>query len=86
MAIRWSARVDLKADRKGGVLKVLSAFAEPRAPAETAAALIGELRSMASWLGLERVEISRNGDLAPALADAATVSSSTAGDQCLLDW
>ena len=25
------------------------------------------------WLGLERIEISRNGDLAPALADAATV-------------
>ena len=58
---------------KAGVLQVLSAFAEPGAPPETAAALIGELRSMASWLGLERVEISRNGDLAPALADAATV-------------
>jgi uncharacterized protein YcaQ len=65
------ARVDLKADRKAGVLKVLSAFAEPGAPAETAAALIVELRSMADWLDLERIEISRNGDLAPALVEAA---------------
>jgi uncharacterized protein YcaQ len=65
------ARVDLKADRKAGVLKVLSAFAEPGAPPETPAALIAELRSMAAWLGLERIEIARKGDLAPALADAA---------------
>ena len=67
------ARVDLKADRKTGVLKVLSAFAEPGAPAGTAVALITELRDMAAWLGLERIEISRNGDLAAALADAALV-------------
>ena len=65
------ARTDLKADRKAGVLKVLSAFAEPGAPAATAAALMAELRSMAAWLGLERIEISPSGDLAPALADAA---------------
>jgi uncharacterized protein YcaQ len=68
-----AARVDLKSDRKTSVLKVLSAFAEPGAPAETAAALIAELRSMAAWLGLEQVEISRSGDLAPALADAAAL-------------
>ena len=40
---RLVARVDLKADRKTGVLKVLSAFAEPAAPAETAAALISRI-------------------------------------------
>jgi uncharacterized protein YcaQ len=65
------ARTDLKADRKAGVLKVLSAFAEPGAPAATAPALLAELRSMAAWLGLERIEVSPSGDLAPALADAA---------------
>ena len=74
------ARVDLKADRKAGVLKVLSAFAEPGAPPETPAALIIELRSMATWLGLERIEISRKGDLAPALTDTlASERFSTAG-------
>jgi uncharacterized protein YcaQ len=67
------ARVDLKADRKAGALNVLSAFAEPGAPPQTPAALIAELRSMATWLGLERIEISGKGDLAPALADAALV-------------
>ena len=65
------ARTDLKADRKAGVLRVLSAFAEPGAPAATAAALMAELRSMADWLGLERIEISPSGDLAPALCDVA---------------
>jgi len=70
---RLVARVDLKADRKASVLYVLSAFAEPGAPPETPAALIAELRSMATWLGLERIEISLKGDLAPALADAALV-------------
>jgi uncharacterized protein YcaQ len=64
-------RVDLKADRKEGVLKVLSAFAEPGAPPETAEALLAELRGMAGWLGLERMEIGASGDLAPALREAA---------------
>jgi uncharacterized protein len=64
-------RVDLKADRKAGALRVQSAFAEPGAPAETAQALCGELRQMADWLGLERIEINGKGDLAPALAKLA---------------
>jgi uncharacterized protein YcaQ len=67
---RIVARVDLKADRAGGALKVQNAHAEPGAPAATAEALAGELRLMAGWLGLERVEIVGPGDLAPALADA----------------
>ena len=64
-----AARVDLKADRTAGVLRVLSAFAEPGAPAHTAAALAAELRLMAGWLGLGDVVVHApgRGDLAPAL-------------------
>ena len=51
------ARVDLKADRPAGVLRVLAAYAEPGAPPETAAELLDELRLMQAWLGLERIEI-----------------------------
>jgi uncharacterized protein YcaQ len=39
-----TARVDLKADRKAGVLRVLSAHREPGANAATASALAAELR------------------------------------------
>lgn len=66
-----AARVDLKGDRQEGTLKVFSAFAEPGAPADTAEALLREFRLMAGWLGLERIDISRKGDLATALKRAA---------------
>jgi uncharacterized protein YcaQ len=59
-----AARVDLKSDRAAGVLRVQSAHAEPGAPDHVAEALAGELRLMAAWLGLERVETSGAGDLA----------------------
>ena len=42
-----SARVDLKADRQGGALRVQAAHAEPDAPPETAAELRAALESMA---------------------------------------
>ena len=64
---RLVARVDLKADRSGGVLRVLSAYAEPDAPDETAAELAAELRLMSGWLGLDDVTAARKGDLATAL-------------------
>ncbi|CAN7443316.1 winged helix-turn-helix domain-containing protein [Caulobacter sp. LjRoot300] len=63
-----TARVDLKADRKAGLLRVLSAHREPMANAETPAALAVELRLMAAWLGLAGVTVAASGDLSPALS------------------
>lgn len=65
-----TARVDLKADRKAGVLIVQASHAEPWAGAETPARLAAELRRMAAWLGLETVRVEKRGDLAAALSDA----------------
>jgi uncharacterized protein YcaQ len=64
-------RVCLKADRQAGVLRVNVAHAEDHAPAGTAEALVDELKSMAAWLELDRIDIAPSGDLAPALAGAA---------------
>ena len=62
------ARVDLKSDRKAGVLRVQSAWAEPDAPAHTADALTEELRGLADWLELDDVGVTGRGSLAlPAL-------------------
>jgi uncharacterized protein len=59
------ARADLKADRATDSLRVVGAFAEPDTPrARVAAALAGELVSMASWLGLGGFSVSTRGDLA----------------------
>jgi len=65
-----TARVDLKAERKQGVLLVQSAHAEPGADGETPERLAAELRLMAGWLGLERVQVRPKGDLAARLAGA----------------
>ncbi|SFS52076.1 winged helix-turn-helix domain-containing protein [Brevundimonas viscosa] len=62
-----TARVDLKADRQAGVLRVQAAWREPDTTAETPDRLAAELRRMAGWLGLERVEMAGKGDLAAAL-------------------
>ncbi|BBZ44921.1 hypothetical protein MPRM_22020 [Mycobacterium parmense] len=62
------ARVDLKADRAAGTLRVVGAFSEAGQPrARVAAALAGELESMASWLGLSGISVSSRGDLAGEL-------------------
>ena len=67
------ARVDLKADRARGALRVAGAFVEPdgrAAPSRVARELADELRSMAGWLGLGRVEVGGRGGLAGPLARA----------------
>ncbi len=65
------ARVDLKADRAAGALRALATWAQDGWPAATVAReLAGELRRMAGWLQLERVESADRGDLAPALRAA----------------
>jgi uncharacterized protein YcaQ len=61
------ARVDLKADRKAGVLQVKAAYAEPGAPPETADELVAELWDLAGWLGLDEITVADRGDLAPLL-------------------
>ena len=61
-------RVDLKADRAAGVLRVQGAFAEPGADTvRVSAELAAELRHMAGWLGLDGVVTGTRGDLAPLL-------------------
>ena len=63
------ARVDLKADRKAGVLSVLSAFAEPGAPPETAAELLERIPAHA---GLARPRADR--DFPPAIWPGAALA------------
>lgn len=65
-----TARVDLKADRKAGVLRVQAAWREEQTGPNTAGRLAEELSLMAGWLGLERVETTGRGDLAGALDEA----------------
>jgi uncharacterized protein len=67
-----AARVDLKAAREASTLLVQSAHLEPGADMKkTAAALALELRDVATWLGLERIEVMRKGSLAQALSASA---------------
>lgn len=70
---RFAARVDLKADRKAGVLRIPAAWLEPAADhEETAAALAVELHRLAGWLGLQAVSPPERGDFAEPLASALT--------------
>ena len=63
------ARVDLKSDRQGSALLIQGAFAEDGVDrAGVADELAVELQLVASWLGLDRVSVSRNGDLSRDLA------------------
>jgi uncharacterized protein YcaQ len=65
---RLVGRVDLKADRATGTLKVLAAFGEPGIDAnEVAAALYETSRELAAWLGLSSIAVFPQGDLAETL-------------------
>jgi uncharacterized protein YcaQ len=66
-----AARVDLKADRKTGVLQIPAAWLEPSADQEeTAVALAAELHRLAGWLGLPSVAAPDRGDFAGPLTSA----------------
>jgi hypothetical protein len=72
------ARVDLKADRSAGALRVRAAWGEPAAVLAAAGGrdrvafeLAGELAEMATWLGLGGgVHVEPRGDLATELGAA----------------
>lgn len=65
------ARVDLKSDRKAGVLRVKASWLEPGSDlGEVTAALLAQLRAAADWQGLDDVVVEPRGDLAAALAAA----------------
>jgi uncharacterized protein YcaQ len=74
---RIVGRVDLKAERRSGLLLVQGAYAEPGAPPETAEELAAELERLAGWLGLHTVVVAPRGDLARALTSA--VASAAVG-------
>ncbi len=72
------ARVDLKADRAAGLLRVPGAFAEPGVDtARVVVELAGALREMAGWLELDGIAVGDRGDLVAALGAAVSSRGST---------
>lgn len=58
------ARVDLKTDRKAGVLRVKGAFAEPGVDMTAVGRALGEeLELVSVWKGMTDIEVTSNGDL-----------------------
>jgi uncharacterized protein YcaQ len=73
-----TARLDLKADRKAGVLRVKSAHAQPGYEVDAIAAPLGvELARMAGWLGLAEVRVEGVEKLADALRNLPPIYEST---------
>jgi uncharacterized protein YcaQ len=77
-----AARVDLKADRAAGVLRVPGAYAEPgiAEDARVVAELARALREMADWLELDGIAPGERGDLVAALG-AVTASQRLGGQR-----
>ncbi|MDH2445387.1 crosslink repair DNA glycosylase YcaQ family protein [Amnibacterium sp. CER49] len=70
---RLAGRIDLKADRKAGVLLVQAAWIEPGAkggPGAVAERLAPVVRDAARWQGLDAIAVAERGDLAAELAAA----------------
>ncbi len=62
------ARVDLKADRAAGVLRVQHAYPEDDIDTvATLESLASELRQVADWLGLEEIAVNRHNDFSTQL-------------------
>jgi hypothetical protein len=66
-----AGRVDLKTDRRDGVLRVQSAWLEPGSDApHVARELAAQLATMAGWLGVDGLEVAPRGNLAGRLSTA----------------
>jgi uncharacterized protein YcaQ len=67
-------RIDLKNDRKRGVLRVQSAWREEGVADTVAERIVPALRELAAWQGLDELEVVDRGDLARAVAAEAGVA------------
>jgi uncharacterized protein YcaQ len=67
-------RIDLKNDRKRGVLRVQSAWREEGVADAVAERIVPALRELAAWQGLGELEVVERGDLARAVAAEAGVA------------
>lgn len=68
-------RVDLKNDRKRGVLRVQSAWREAGVADAVVERIVPALRELAAWQGLGELEVVDRGDLARAVAAEAGVTA-----------
>ena len=67
------ARVEMKSDRKAGVLNISGAWAEPGVELGLVAeALASEASSLSEFLGLDRLTLGRRGDLMKSLRSAVS--------------
>jgi len=71
------ARFDLKTDRRASTLRVRGAYAEPGTDPDAVARAAGrELDTLRAWLRLDRVAVTRRGDLAAGVRRAISEQQS----------